>query len=45
MSDDQAQAKKELLGVNEKIKAMRNQIQESSIKNQARKDRLFVVRL
>ena len=45
MSDDQAQAKKELLGVNEKIKAMRNQIQESSIKNQVRKDRLFVVRL
>ena len=36
MSDDQEQAKKELSGINEKIKSMRNQIQESSIKNQVR---------
>ena len=34
MSDDQALAKKELSGINEKIKSMKNQIQESNIKNQ-----------
>ena len=37
MSDDQALAKKELSGINEKIKSMKNQIQESNIKNQVRK--------
>ena len=41
MSDDQALAKKELSGINEKIKSMKNQIQESNIKNQVCKISFF----
>lgn len=44
MSDDQALAKKELSGINEKIKSMRNQIQESNIKNQVLKLTHVIVR-